>query len=108
MVKSMYKAQIAEKKKLLPGDLLAEIIADEKSEILTKWLKRIKNLGGSYTQANTVELRELCEEFLGAFNEVLRDNSFLKLRIFIEKLSHIRSAQGFRLSEVQRAYYAFF
>ncbi|MFH1782557.1 MAG: diguanylate cyclase [Candidatus Omnitrophota bacterium] len=87
---------------------LAGLISLEKEDMISVWVKDIKLLGGSYSQVRNSELRELCREFLDSLSELLLHNDFLKLRIFIEKISRIRSEQGFRLSEVQRAYYGFY
>lgn len=94
-------------KKAVPRNL-GKVILVEKSVILPVWIRRIKSLGGSYVRTGYAELFDLCEEFFNALIEVLERNNFLSLRRFIEKLCHIRSSQGFRLSEVQRAYYSFF
>ncbi|MFC1755095.1 GGDEF domain-containing protein [Thermoproteota archaeon] len=87
---------------------LVKLILLEKSEIVTKWVKQIKSLGGSYVQVNVVEMSDLCAEFLDAFSDILGEGNFLKLRMFVEKVSQLRSSQGFRLSEVQHAYYSLY
>lgn len=88
--------------KQLSKELLAE-----KDEIVSLWVKQIKSFGGSYIQVDTAELASFCEEFIYAFIEVLAKGSMIKLRRFIGRISHIRSSQGFMLSEVQKAYYSF-
>ena len=98
---------LPDKKDLLLKQLAKKLISD-KTEVVSVWAKNIKALGGSYIQVKISELLDLCTEFLNAFIEILETGNFLKLRVFIEKISHIRSTQGFRLSEVQRAYYSFF
>ncbi|MBU2541769.1 MAG: diguanylate cyclase [Candidatus Omnitrophica bacterium] len=87
---------------------LSKLISSEKTEILSNWIKLIQAQGGSYSNVSKSELHDLCSEFLSAFIEILEKNNFLKLRMFLEKLSQLRSSQGFRLSEVQRAYYSFY
>ncbi|MBN1794023.1 MAG: diguanylate cyclase [Candidatus Omnitrophica bacterium] len=86
----------------------AEFILSEKGELLPTWVGCIKSLGGSYSGVDTAELFDLCGEFLDAFCEILEKGNFLSLRMFIKKISSLRSSQGFGLSEVQRAYYSFY
>ena len=83
-------------------------ISEEKEEIVSRWIENIRLLAGSYSHADLSELRGFCTEFFDAFIKVVKNNNFSQLRIFIEKLCNIRSSQGFRLSEVQRAYYSFY
>ncbi|MBU4312838.1 MAG: diguanylate cyclase [Candidatus Omnitrophica bacterium] len=83
-------------------------ISEEKEEIVSRWIENIQSLAGSYSRADPSELRGFCTEFFDAFIKVVKNNNFSQLRIFIEKLCNIRSSQGFRLSEVQRAYYSFY
>ncbi len=87
---------------------LTKLISSEKSEILSAWVKQIKALGGSYVQVNNAELLNLCQEFLDAFMEIIEKGNFLRLRIYIDKYTQLRSSQGFRLSEILRAYYSFY
>ncbi|MFH1622461.1 MAG: diguanylate cyclase [Candidatus Omnitrophota bacterium] len=87
---------------------MTKILISNKHEMLSLWLEQIKSLGGSYVQVDPVELRKLCIDFFESLVEILEKENFLKLRMFIEKISKIRSTQGFRLSEVQRAYYSFY
>ena len=86
----------------------SKLILVEKSEIVASWVKQIKSLKGSYASASDVELSDSCAEFLDAFTECFDRGHFINLLMFVEKLSRLRSAQGFRLSEVQRAYYSFY
>ena len=83
-------------------------ISARKAEILSHWIEKIENLGGSYTNVDVPELEGLCCEFFDAFIEVIQIHNFSKLRIFIDKLANVRSSQGFLISEVQRAYYSFY
>lgn len=84
---------------------LAKLILAEKSEVLSGWIKRIKAMGGSYAQTSKSELLYTTGELFDALMEVLDKNNFLKLRMFIERLSQMRSSRGFRVSEVQHACY---
>ena len=96
-------------KKAIPDfKKLAGIIFSERSEILSSWIRQIKSLGGGYLALSDSELASTTADFLGAFIEALGKGNFLKLRIFIEKISHLRSSRGFRVSEVQRAIYALY
>jgi len=85
------------------NELFSKLVK-QKEEIIVQWINRIQNLGGSYSRANISEVKDLCGEFIPAFFEAVKDNNLTQLRIFIGKLCNIRSSQGFRLSEVQRAY----
>lgn len=86
----------------------SKLIVREKSRIVTSWIKHVKSLGGSYALASSDELSALCSEFLDAFTQSFDKGHFINLLLFVEKLSRLRSAQGFRLSEVQRAYYSLY
>ena len=87
---------------------LSDFIVSNKNEIADNLAKKIKTYGGSYAQVDEAELRDLSLEFVSAFLEVIEKGNYLKLRIFVEKVTRTRSEQGFRLSEVQRAYYSFY
>lgn len=89
----------------MPKNLAKRILA-EKSEILSAWIKQIKAFGGSYAQVTNSELLGTTGDFLEAFTETLVKGNFLKLRMWIEKISRLRSSRGFRISEVQRAIYS--
>lgn len=86
----------------------SKLIVREKSKIVTSWVKHVKSLGGSYASARNAELSGLCSEFLDAFTKSLDKGNYINLLVFVEKLSRLRSVGGFRLSEVQRAYYSFY
>lgn len=75
---------------------------------MASWGKQIKSLGGGWALAKADELSGLCSEFLDVFSECFDRGNFVNLLMYVEKVSRLRSAQGFRLSEVQRAYYAFY
>ncbi len=89
----------------MPKNLAKRLLA-EKPEILSAWIKQIKAFGGSYAQVSSSELLSTTGDFLDAFGETLVKGNFLKLRMWIEKISRLRSSRGFRISEVQRAIYS--
>lgn len=87
---------------------VSKMILSERQEILSAWIKQIKAHGGIYSQISNSELFDTCGEFLDSFAGLLESGNFLKFRLFIEKISQIRSSQGFRLSEVQHSSYYFY
>ena len=91
----------------MPKNLAKRILAD-KPEILSAWLKQIKTFGGSYAQVSSSELLSTTGDFLDAFCETLAKGNFLNLRMWLEKISRLRSAQGFRISEIQRSVYSLY
>jgi len=38
-------------------------ISEEKEEIVSRWIKNIQSLAGSYSHADPSELRDFCTEF---------------------------------------------
>lgn len=87
---------------------LARLILAERAEVLSEWVKQVKSMGGSYAGASKTELLHTTGELFDAFLEALDKNNFLRLRMFIETLSQLRSSRGFRVSEVQHACYLFY
>lgn len=77
-------------------------------EIVNRWAHFMKGMKSTnYELRPLAELKRSCRECFEGISHALAHNSFGTLRDRVEKKARVRSAMGFRVSEVQRALFGF-
>ncbi|MEA3328609.1 MAG: diguanylate cyclase [Candidatus Omnitrophota bacterium] len=85
---------------------LAELLKDHSDEIINSWAQTLKTSRfSSYEVRPLPELKRMCRECLEGCIVFMEKGDYNKIRAFIGKKARIRSAMGFRLSEIQKALY---
>lgn len=85
-----------------------EILKQNRDIIVSKWASQEKTMmGTSYQNRPLDELINTCGECFDAYIDIMERGDFSKMRRFIEKISHFRVHLGFKLAEVQRAFFIF-
>ncbi len=89
----------------LPPTLLDALLLEEGEPIIHNWAVALHSMGRStYAERSLTELRVTCSACFLAYQEVIQQRDHGRLRQFITDLVQLRSAQGFSLVEVQRAF----
>jgi len=84
---------------------LAEILTLRRKEIVEEWARRLHTeVSARYSARSIEELFSAVSEGSEANFAVLVEKDFSKINAFIEKIAEMRSAAGFPLSDVLRAF----
>ncbi len=84
---------------------LDALLNEEGEAIINSWAGALHNMSHStYAQRSAAELRVTCSACFRAYREVIQQRDHGYLRQFIGDIVQLRSAQGFSLVEIQRAF----
>lgn len=87
---------------------LVQLLRENIDNINEEWAKTEKEMKStSYETRPLDELRKTTRECVEGYIEILESGSFARIRPFIARIARFRSGLGFKLSEVQRAFYLF-
>ncbi len=82
---------------------VSTLLAERRDEIVERWADLLHSMEGtSYFARPREELRVIYGRCFSAILRALSDGSYAQVREFIDEISPVLAAEGFRLSEVQR------
>ncbi|MDQ2808809.1 MAG: diguanylate cyclase [Chloroflexota bacterium] len=88
-----------------PPTLLDAVLLEESEPIIHSWAVALHSMSHStYAERSLAELRVTCSACFLAYQEVIQQHDHGRLRQFIGDIVQLRSAQGFSLVEMQRAF----
>ena len=83
----------------------AAVLTEQRSEIIARWVEKLHTQAGDQYAARPIEeLRQTVTEAVDANYQVLVNNNYDDVDVFIDKITDMRLKAGFLLSDVQKAF----